>query len=396
MQYSYSKVIVCIALAAGPFFAWGGEGKVLKIPMRSELTPVQRLNREGVKAIEKHDYRGAETLFYKAYLYDPADPFTLNNLGYVSELEGDLDRATRFYQLATEQGSNASIDMSNAKHLEGKPMRDALINLQDAQMRVNRTNIQAMRLLAQNRGFQAVALLQQILPLDQRNAFTLNNLGVASEATGDFDGALRYYRAAAALNSPEPAAVTTDQSWRGKSVSDMAAASAKRLEKRIRNGGPVEAQAEMYTIHGVFEVNQNDWGSARKDFLRAYSLNPNNAFTLNNLGYVSERDGDLESAQFYYEKAQRADNAGTRVGFATQLAAEGRSLNAVANDSNDKVDGALEVYSQQRRRQTGPVELTPRGDSGTSPNQPTETPKAAPSPSPSTTPQAPQQAPQPH
>ncbi len=131
-----------------------------------------------------------------------------------------------------------------------------------------------------------------------------------------------------------------------------------------------------------------------RDFLRAYSLNPNNAFTLNNLGYVAEKDGDLESAQFYYEKAQRADNAGTRVGFASQLAAEGRSLNAVANDSNDKVDGALEVYSQQRRRQTGPVELTPRGDSGANSNQPTETPKVAPSPSPSTTPQ--QQAPQPH
>ena len=103
------------------------------------------------------------------------------------------------------------------------------------------------------------------------------------------DGALRYYRAAAALNSPEPAAVTFDQSWRGKSVSEIANASARRLEKRIRNGGPVEAQAEMYTIHGVFEVNQNDWASARKDFLRAYSLDPTSAFMLNNLRYVSER-----------------------------------------------------------------------------------------------------------
>ncbi|HMG85036.1 MAG TPA: tetratricopeptide repeat protein [Terracidiphilus sp.] len=399
MQYSYSKIFACIALAAAPGFSllWAGEGKVIKIPMRSELTPVQRLNRDGVKAIEKHDYKNAEALFYKAYLYDPADPFTLNNLGYVSELEGDLDRASQFYQLASEQGSNASIDLSSAKHLEGKPMRDALINLQDAQIRVNRTNIQAMRMLAQNRGFDAIAVLKQILPIDPRNAFTLNNLGVASEATGDLDGALRYYRAAAALNSTEPATVTLDQSWRDKSVSEMAAASARRLERRIRNGGPVQAQAEMYTIHGVFELNQNDWASARKDFLRAYSLDPTSAFTLNNLGYVSEKDGDLESAQFYYEKAQRADNAGSRVGFASQLSAEGRSLNAVATDSNDKVDGALEIYSQQRRRQTGPVELTPRGDSGAIPNQPTETPKAAPSSSPSAAPQQPrQQAPQPH
>jgi tetratricopeptide (TPR) repeat protein len=240
-------------------------------------------------------------------------------------------------------------------------------------------------------------VLKQILPDDPRNAFTLNNLGVASEAIGDLDGALRYYRAAAALNSQEPAAVTLDKSWRGKSVSEMAAASANRLERRIRNAGPVEAQAQMYTIHGVFEVNQNDWASARKDFLRAYSLDPSSAFTLNNLGYVSEKDGDLESAQFYYEKAKRADNAGTRIGFATQLSAEGRSLDAVATDSNDKVDDALEIYSQQRRRQTGPVELTPRGDSGATPDQPTEAPKPAPSQSPSSAPQLPQQqAPQPH
>jgi hypothetical protein len=69
----------------------------------------------------------------------------------------------------------------------------------------------------------------------------------------------------------------------------------------------------------------------------------------------------LESAQFYYEKAQKAENAGSRVGFATQLAAEGQSLGVVATDSTDKVDKAIDVYSQQRRRQTGPVELTPRG-----------------------------------
>ena len=145
MQYStsLSKTIACIALAAGSGLSllWAGEGRVIKIPRRSELTPVQRLNREGVKAVEKHDYKSAEALFYKAYLYDPADPFTLNNLGYVSEVEGDLDRANQFYQLASEQGSNASIDLSNAKHLEGKPMRDALINLKDPQTRVNRTNI---------------------------------------------------------------------------------------------------------------------------------------------------------------------------------------------------------------------------------------------------------------
>ena len=72
---------------------------------------MQRLNREGVDAIRKHQYEKAEAIFYKAYLYDPADPFTLNNLGYISELQGQLDRAHKFYTLASEQGS-AALDRS--------------------------------------------------------------------------------------------------------------------------------------------------------------------------------------------------------------------------------------------------------------------------------------------
>src|ERR1700733_9384560 len=112
------------------------------------MTPVQRLNREGVEAIRKQNYEKAETLFLKAYLYDPADPFTLNNLGYVSELQGQLDRAHHFYELALQQGSNANIDLSDTKRLKGKPMTSVLASLQDVPMRVNRMNIDAMYLLA--------------------------------------------------------------------------------------------------------------------------------------------------------------------------------------------------------------------------------------------------------
>ena len=370
MAHRYLSLIACVAVALGSTSAWALDGHVIKIPRRSELTPVQKLNRQGVEAVKKRDYRAAEALFYKAYLYDPADPFTLNNLGFISEVQGDLTRAEKFYHLAAEQSSNASIDVSNAKHLEGKPMRDAVVNLQDAQMRVNHTNIQAMQMLAENRGFEALALLKQNLQLDPQNPFTLNNLGVASEATGDFDGALRYYRQAAARNSSEPAAVTLDQSWRGRSVSAMAEASAKRLEKRLRSAGRNQEQAMMLTIRGVLAANQNEWTAAREDFLRAYSLDPTSAFTTNNRGWVAEKDGDLETAQYFYGKAQRADNAGVPIGFATRLTAEGQSMGAVATESNDKVDDALEVYSQQRKRQPATVELTPRGGSTSAPQNP--------------------------
>jgi Flp pilus assembly protein TadD len=353
-----ATVALCTVSSAG-----AKEGTVINIPLRSKLTPVQRLNRDGVEAVKKRDYEKAEKLFYKAYLFDPADPFTLNNLGYISELQGQIERAHKFYDLAAEQGSDANIDLSSVKELKGKPMKSALVDLNDASMRVNRTNLNAMRLLAEDRGFEAVGMLKQALALDPRNPFTLNNLGVASEAVGDLEGAAKYYAAAAATDSNEPAVVTLDRAWRGRSVSSMAEASGKRVQRLIDKAEPAEAQAVQLTVHGVYAANQNDWNTARQDFLKAYTIDPNSAFTLNNRAYIAEHDGDLETAQYFYEKAGRAADSGARVGMATRRAAQGQPLGAVASTSNDKVDTALEEYSRQRRNQRGPIELTPRNNS---------------------------------
>jgi Flp pilus assembly protein TadD len=180
----------------------------ITIPRHSNLTFVQRLNREGVLAVRRHDYAAAANLFYKAYLFDPSDPFTLNNLGYISELEGQLDRANKFYKLAAEQGCNANIDLSNVKRLQGEPMQAAFIGLQDLPMRVNRLNLDAVNLLSEGRNFEAAGLLQQALTLDPRDPFTLNNLGAADEAIGDLGGAMKYYTVAAYSRSSDSVAVT--------------------------------------------------------------------------------------------------------------------------------------------------------------------------------------------
>ena len=110
----------------------------ITIPLHSELTEVQRLNRLGVDEVIKHRYEKAEVLFYKAYLYDPSDPFTLNNLGYVSEIQGQVDRAADYYKLAVEQGCEAVIDRSSDTSLKGKPMMDALGTIKNMPMRINR------------------------------------------------------------------------------------------------------------------------------------------------------------------------------------------------------------------------------------------------------------------
>ncbi len=371
----YCAAIVLI-IGTGSHHAWGKDIRIT-IPKHSELTPVQRLNREGVDAVRKHEYEKAEAMFYKAYLYDAADPFTLNNLGYISELQGKLDRAQKFYKLASEQGSTARIDLSNAKDLEGKPLTFALTDLKDKPMRVNRMNVEAIQLLAQDRNFEAVVMLRQALAIEPENPFTLNNLGVAEEATGNLSGALQQYDAAAASRSTEPVVVTLNRATRGKPISEVAAISARLLRKRIQNEGDTELQARMLTLHGVSAANQNDWPAAKKDFLQAYSLDPHSAFSLNNLGYVAEKDGDLETAQFYYSKARSADDANARVGLATQGSVEGENLDTVANASNQKVDSEIDAYRQAARQQTGPIELIRRGNH---PAEPSTAPIKSPTP----------------
>jgi Flp pilus assembly protein TadD len=368
-------VIALVAMGAFPH-AWASDAHRIMIPLRSRLSPVQRLNREGVAAVKKQQYDKAQSLFYKAYLYDPADPFTLNNLGYISEVQGQFERAHKFYELAAEQGSDANIDVTSQMHLKGQPMTAALVNLNERTMRANRMNIDAMRMLKQDRNFEAIDLLKQALALDPQNPFTLNNLGFANESVSDLESALKYYQDAGALGSNEPVAITLDKNWRGKSVGNMARTSAERLQKRMDTGDLTESKAVMYTLRGVHAENANDWTEARQDFLRAFALDPASAFSLNNRGYVAEREGDLETAQYFYEKARRANDANAKVGLATRLYAQGQALSAVASDSNEKVDNALDIYSRQRKRSSATVELTPRG--GTMETTPETKPESKP------------------
>jgi len=370
--------ILTVLIAAS--VSQNAQAKDLKvtIPKRSHLTPVQRLNREGVDAIEKHNYEKAETLFYQAYLFDPADPFTLYNLGYVSELKGQLDRAQKLYGLASQQATDAVIARTSAKQLEGKSMRDAFGSLKDVPMQVNRMNVEAIRLISQGRATEALVVLQKALTIDPQNTYTLNNLGVAKEARGDYDEAMKYYKAAADAHSNEPVIVTLNRAWRGKPVSEMAADSEKKLSQRMQNAATAQAQAALLTVRGVSATNHNDWPTAREDFRKAYSLNPNSAFSLNNIGYLAERDGDLETAEFFYERARQAQDARTKVGLATRQSAEGMRIFAVADDSDQKVDDKITAENAARRQHPGPVELKHRDNTPVIEPLPESTPAPAP------------------
>jgi Flp pilus assembly protein TadD len=341
--------------------AHAGDLKI-NLPTRSHLTPVQRLNREGVEAVKKHNYKKAESLFYRAYLLDPDDPFTLNNLGYTAELQGQVERAQNFYVLAAKQATDAIIDQSTSKQVKGRPINEALA-VPELPLQINHDNVEAVRLLSEGRAPEADMLLQQTLKKDPNNVFTLNNLGVAKEMEGESLEALQYYRAAADRHSNAAAVVTMARSWQGKAASDMAAQNAKALNRHMETHNTPEARVAELNLRGVSAVNRNDPATANEDFRKAYAINPSNAFALNNIGYVSELEGDRETAEFFYNNAQKAAGANAKVVLATRRAAEGRKLSDVAEDSDAEVDTKLGEERATRRREGEPVLLYRRDNS---------------------------------
>src|SRR5688572_16479913 len=276
----------------------------ISIPKRSKPTPVQKYNRDGVKALKKHKYEKAKRLFYRAYLLDPNDPFTLNNLGYIAELEGEIERAQRFYALSAENTSEAWIDSSINKELKGKPVAEVAGKTVETGIQINRMNIAAMALLLKDRAAEADQILSEALRLEPGNPFTLNNMGYAKEVQGEYEAALGYYRSAAQRGSDETVIVAVERDWRGQSISEVAGRNAEKVKELMTDADSVEARVRRLNLRGVSALNRNDGPNARGYFEQAYKLKPDDPFTLNNMGYVSELDGDQESAEFFYAKAR--------------------------------------------------------------------------------------------
>jgi len=379
----------------------------IRIPKRSKPTPAQAYNQKGVSELKKGHIKEAKKLFYKAYLVDPDDAFTLNNLGYISELEGDVDRAQRYYELSAENASEAVVDKSTVKDVEGQPAMKVAGMAAEGPMVVNRLNVQAISMLEKDRPFEAEATLKKALVSQPNNPFTLNNLGYVMEEEGELQQAHDYYARAAAQGSREKIIVTVNKSWRGKPITEIAQRNARKIEKAMRNGQSVDEQVARLNLRGVAAMNRNDRQAAREFFQQAYKLDPTNAFALNNMGYLAELDGDRETAQLFYDKAHAADGSQQKIHLATRRDAEGHPLSVIA-DSNTAVVAARMQQAQQRKQRSGEapalherngqvIQTQPRSNDQhdqDTPAAPTgsDTPRVIPDPSnmpPSTTPDVP-------
>jgi Flp pilus assembly protein TadD len=354
-------VLLAMGLLVETNLAFAGNLQI-SIPEPSISTPTQKLNREGVALLKHGHQEKAMRLFYRAYLLDPNDPFTLNNLGYVAELEGDADRALRYYALAARDHTDAIIDRSSEAALKGKPLDDAFRQVQNADQEIGKVNEQAIVLLHQGHVFEAENLLQSALPRHPHDPFLLNNLGYALEAVGDVEGALRCYSEAASLHSTQRVVVSPRVKWRGRPVSEVAKENAVALTKQIASGEGVEAATARLNLRGVAALNDNNPSAAKDFFLLAYKKDAQNAFTLNNLGYIAELSGDRESAEMYYEAARSGRDANARVSYSTRRDVEGQKIDVLAVGNQSDVEATLRAVQEAKRRAQRPIELKRRDE----------------------------------
>jgi Flp pilus assembly protein TadD len=338
----------------------GAQQLRIPLPKKSKFTPVQALNRDGVAALKKNDIGKAKRLFYKAYLIDPNDPFTLNNLGYVSELEGSLERAQRYYDQARANTSEAVIDRSTSEEVQGKTVASVAGHTAEGPMKVNELNSEALGLLNRDRAPEADVVLERALKLDANNPFTLNNMGFAKEKEGELESAIRFYDRSAATGSREPIVIAFNKSWRGRPISEVAASNADSSRKELSKTQDMQDRVARLNLRGVSAMNRNDRKVARATFEQAYKLDPHNSFAINNMGYLAELDGDKETAQSYYEQAQRAERARQKVMTSTRPEVEGQTVGHVAEQSTILVESSFASRLEAKRRSGGAPVLKTR------------------------------------
>jgi tetratricopeptide (TPR) repeat protein len=227
----------------------------------------------------------------------------------------------------------------------------------------------------------------------------MNNLGFAREKEGEYQDAMKYYNAAAASGSNEPIVVTLNKDWRGKPIGEIAGENARKLQRLMQRSEDTQSQIARLNLRGVSALNRNERRKAREMFEQAYKLDETNAFTLNNMGYVAELDGDRETADYYYAKAKEANRADVRVAVATRRDAEGLRLGQVADTNGQIVNEAFREEVEAKRRAGGPIVLrrrdnTPVIDPATPQSPPNDQQQPTPAPAQQQPPEQQQSAPE--
>ena len=118
--------------------------------------------------------------------------------------------------------------------------------------------------------------------------------------------------------------------------------------------------AARLNVQGVSALNHNQPQKALDYFEKAYKLDPQDAFSLNNMGFVAEAQGDQETANEFYDLAQRGSRATVPVNVASHHEMVGESVGRVAGTNAQAANANLQAEAELKRRRSEPVVLRRR------------------------------------
>ena len=87
-------------------------------------SPAQRLLGQAVSNLNQGNTAQYKELVKKAYADDPNDAFVINNMGVVSEMDGNLPQAKAFYMEAIARAGSLKIGTTSDSRYSGKPLKD--------------------------------------------------------------------------------------------------------------------------------------------------------------------------------------------------------------------------------------------------------------------------------
>lgn len=90
--------------------------------LRSELA--QQLLVRAIDNLNQGNTEQYKDLVRKAHAKDPNDPFVLNNMGVVAEMEGNLPEAKTYYAQAVEKAGTLKVAKTNKGESQGKLLKD--------------------------------------------------------------------------------------------------------------------------------------------------------------------------------------------------------------------------------------------------------------------------------
>jgi protein O-mannosyl-transferase len=271
-HYQYVSIIGIIVLAVAAcraIFRWAGREEVrwTSVSAAAVLIALGLLTwRQG------GIYKDHETLWRETLRRNPNTWLAHNNLGFILERQGEIDKAIGYYRRAIELEPNQDKAYSNLAYVlisRGQLDEAGKVYLQQLRIRPNDVNTQINLgnvLYSLGRLQEAENHFRQALQIKPADADAHSNLGIVLVSQGKVDEAISHLRQAVKLN-PD-------------------------------HGGA------HYNL-GVVLANQGDLDSAVYHFRQSLRINSGRAHVHESLGRALARLGKKEEAIQHYQEALR-------------------------------------------------------------------------------------------